>query len=297
MYALYQPGGIATADLRYNNAVADVISNPLDAPQIYAGEEVIFCCTFIGEDLQPVSFAETDSFDLGIDQNFDHADDLMAYANTFNAAGDWDEASPAAGKLSFRVSFATEAMIEKLENIASLQVKLEIRQFSAGSAAPSVLCQAPAVAHNTVIGSAPSAESAEIYATAAQLNAGLASKLNKPASAGTSGQVLTLAQDGTTPEWTTPAAGGGGGHTRWGSWENRTPGTTYTADVDGWLKVYGSSVAADGAELYINGVVVWSIYTTDGGGNVDGTGIVPVFAGQTYQANRYIQTLQFAPCV
>ena len=160
-----------TADLRYNDTPQDAITNPADCPQIYAGEEVIFCCTFIGEDLQPVSFAETDTFDIGIDQNFDHADDLMAYTNTFNAAGDWDEASLAAGKLSFRVSTATTGTVEKLANSASLQVKLEIRQFSTGSALPSILCQAPAVMHNSVIGTAASTEEAEVFATANQVNA------------------------------------------------------------------------------------------------------------------------------
>lgn len=302
-----------TADLRYNDTPQDAITNPADCPQIYAGEEVIFCCTFIGEDLQPVSFAETDTFDIGIDQNFDHADDLMAYTNTFNAAGDWDEASLAAGKLSFRVSTATTGTVEKLANSASLQVKLEIRQFSTGSALPSILCQAPAVMHNAVIGTAASAEEAEVFATANQVNAAQStadtalanaataqtaanSKLSAPVAAGTAGQVLTLDTDGGTPVWANPT-GGGGGLTKWGAWEARLIGTTHTAATDGWLKVFGSATDAIPAELYINGVAVWSISITDRIITVDGIGIVPVFAGQTYEANTSCINLQFAPCV
>lgn len=285
-----------TADLRYPENPADIITAPADSPQIYAGEEVIFCCTFIGEDLQPVAFANTDTFDIGIDQNFDHSDDLMAYTNTFNQSGDWDDASPTAGKLSFRVSTATTAAAEKLANSASLQVKLEIRQFSSGSAAPSVLCQAPAIAHNTVIGTAPSAESAEIYATAAQLNAGLSAKLNKPASAGTAGQVLTLAQNGTTPEWSTPESGGG--HTRWGTWEDRTPGTTYTAAVDGWIRIKIDAWDGDEVQLVVDGVEVFGTRMDWSSEFNYITGLVPVFSGQTYRSSAsQVSELQFAPCV
>lgn len=284
-----------TTDLRYPENPADIITNPADCPQIYAGEEVIFCCSFIGEDLQPISFAETDTFDIGIDQNFDHSDDLMAYTNTFNAAGDWSEASAAAGKLSFRVSTATTGTVEKLANSASLQVKLEIRQFSTGSALPSILCQDPAVMHNAVIGSEPSAESAEIYATATQLTDGLAAKLNKPASAGTAGQVLTMALDGTTPEWTTPAAGG---HTRWGSWTDRTPGTLYTADVDGWIRIKVDAWDGDEVQLIVDGVEVFGTRMDWGLESNYITGLVPVFAGQTYRSSMYqVSNLQFAPCV
>ena len=310
-----------TADLRYNGTPQDIITNPADCPQIYAGEEVIFCCTFIGEDLQPVSFAETDTFDIGIDQNFDHSDDLMAYTNAFNAAGDWDEASPAAGKLSFRVSTATTGTVEKLANAASLQVKLEIRQFSTGSAMPSILCQAPAVMHNAVIGSAASTEEAEAFATAGQVNAAKStadtaladaataqstadtalanaaaaqtaanSKLSAPVAAGTAGQVLTLDTDGVTPVWANPTggSGGGGGLTKWSAsgLETREIDTQYTATQDGYIifNITGKLMANTYLRLIIDGVEVASSINYDPA-NVKSYGssfLVPVFSGQTY---------------
>ena len=316
-----------TADLRYNGTPQDIITNPADCPQIYAGEEVIFCCTFIGEDLQPVSFAETDTFDIGIDQNFDHSDDLMAYTNAFNAAGDWDEASPAAGKLSFRVSTATTGTVEKLANAASLQVKLEIRQFSTGSAMPSILCQAPAVMHNAVIGSAASTEEAEAFATAGQVNAAKStadtaladaataqstadtalanaaaaqtaanSKLTAPVAAGTAGQVLTLDENGTTPVWSVPK----GGLTKWGAWEDRSSDTTYTAGTNGWIRVNCELLQqGDNVSIRIDSDTVFALSAKSADLTDNFIFTFPVFAGQTYRisypAGRGLA--YFAPCV
>ena len=133
-------------------------------------------------------------------------------------------------------------------------------------------------------------------ANAADAQTAANSKLSAPAAAGTAGQVLTLNTDGVTPVWANPA-GGSGGLTKWGAWEARLIGTTHTAATDGWLKVFGSATDAIPAELYINGVAVWSISITDRIITVDGIGIVPVFAGQTYEANTSCINLQFAPCV
>lgn len=307
-----------TADLRYTSSPADAITNPADAPQIYSGEEVIFCVSFIGADLQPVSFAETDTFDFGDDTNFDHTDNLMAYTDQINQAGDWSAADVTAGKISFRVSTATSATAEKLAALADLQVKLEIRQFSAGSTTPSVLCQAPAVIHNTVIGVDPSAPDAEAYLTAAQVTAitdALAddvtaaqntadSKLTAPATAGTAGQVLTLS--GGSPVWAAAPAG-------IGAWsadnlQERTRATTYTADTDGWLLIHISQSAYTWSlAVEIDGIMVSSLISnTLGDPGYVGATIVPVFAGQTYTVNwlhpptsttALIMNIYFAPCV
>ena len=151
---------------------------------------------------------------------------------------------------------------------------------------------------DTALANAATAQSTAdtALANAADAQTAANSKLSAPAAAGTAGQVLTLNTDGVTPVWANPA-GGSGGLTKWGAWEARLIGTTHTAATDGWLKVFGSATDAIPAELYINGVAVWSISITDRIITVDGIGIVPVFAGQTYEANTSCINLQFAPCV
>ena len=174
---------------------------------------------------------------------------------------------------------AHNALEDKIKSVAGSVAEIQLTADSAS--ANSAAAQSTA---DTALANAADAQ------TAAN------SKLSAPAAAGTAGQVLTLNTDGVTPVWANPA-GGSGGLTKWGAWEARLIGTTHTAATDGWLKVFGSATDAIPAELYINGVAVWSISITDRIITVDGIGIVPVFAGQTYEANTSCINLQFAPCV
>ena len=202
---------------------------------------------------------------------------------------------------------AHNALEDKIKSVAGSVAEIQLTADSASansaaaqSTADTALANA-ATAQSTADTALANAATAQSTADTALANAADAqtaanSKLSAPAAAGTAGQVLTLNTDGVTPVWANPA-GGSGGLTKWGAWEARLIGTTHTAATDGWLKVFGSATDAIPAELYINGVAVWSISITDRIITVDGIGIVPVFAGQTYEANTSCINLQFAPCV
>lgn len=180
--------------------------------------------------------------------------------------------------------------------------------FSSAEAALAAASEAQALANNALLtasnleascnGAMESADEAKgMYSTLEnQVNAQVAAKLDKPIEAGSAGQVLTMGEDGTTPEWATPAAGGG--HTKWGTWEDRTPGTTYTAETDGWIKIQAAAWDGDDVELMIDGVLVWGVRMDWGSEYNTITGIVPVMVGQTYESSKYqVNVLQFAPCV
>lgn len=94
------------------------------------------------------------------------------------------------------------------------------------------------------------------------------------------------------------AAGGGGGHTKWGTWEDRTPGTLYTADADGWIRIKVEAWDGDEVQLVVDGVEVFGTRMDWSSEYNYITGLVPVFAGQTYRASAsQVSELQFAPCV
>ena len=159
---------------------------------------------------------------------------------------------------------------------------------TAQSTADTALANA-ATAQNT-------ADTALANAAAAQTAAN--SKLSAPVAAGTAGQILTLDTDGVTPVWANPTggSGGGGGLTKWGTWQNISAATEYTAETNGWLRV--SSLSPGDVSVIIDGVTVFQAsHQDDSGTTFMKIGmIIPVFTGQVYSIEGAIDP-QFAPCV
>ncbi len=124
-----------------------------DFPPFYYGETVIFCITFFDSEDVPSFFGKNDAFELAGDNDFDHSSSLLLYAGpeTVNVEGDWDEADPAAGKISIRVNSMTEALAEKLNGLDCLDVRLQVYRTITGKTVRSILMDVPAKIRNTVM--------------------------------------------------------------------------------------------------------------------------------------------------
>jgi hypothetical protein len=140
-------------------------------PSAFLDEQILFCVSFVTSDLEPYVFGSTDTFDAGLDDNFDHTDDLISYTdNTGVNTGDWADEDKTAGKLSIRMSLKTTEAHTKLDGDDSLAVTFEIRRFAGGDPdKEGIICQIPITLRNVVIDDSgtPTEEMPEYYTAAA----------------------------------------------------------------------------------------------------------------------------------
>lgn len=149
-------------------------------PVYYFGETVIFCISLVDSQGNAVPYLNSDTFEMSVDNNFLHNDDLMAHTegkadgtgSKVNVPGDWAAVSAANGKLSVRVDFNTVSYETKIGGAEFIQVRTELKKFDAGSEDPSILMQSLSTARNVVNGGEGEPEEADPnYLTAAQTRA------------------------------------------------------------------------------------------------------------------------------
>jgi hypothetical protein len=149
-------------------------------PAYYFGETVIFCISLLDSDGNAVSYLASDTFEMSVDNNFLHNDDLMAHTegkadgsdSKVNVPGDWADVSAANGKLSVRVDFNTVSYETKIGGSEFVQVRTELKKFDAGSEKPAILMQSLSMARNVVNGGEGEPTEADPnYLTAAQTRA------------------------------------------------------------------------------------------------------------------------------
>lgn len=149
-------------------------------PVYYFGETVIFCISLVDSQGNAVPYLNSDTFEMSVDNNFMHNDDLMAHTegkadgtdSKVNVPGDWAAVSAANGKLSVRVDFNTVSYETKIGGSEFIQVRTEIKKFDAGSEDPAILMQSISTARNVVNGGEGEPEEADPnYLTAAQTRA------------------------------------------------------------------------------------------------------------------------------
>jgi hypothetical protein len=149
-------------------------------PVYYFGETVIFCISLVDSQGNAVPYLNSDTFEMSVDNNFLHNDDLMAHTegkadgtdDKVNVSGDWSDVSAANGKLSVRVDFNTVSYETKIGGSESIQVRTELKKFDAGSENPAILFQSLSTARNVVNGGEGEPEEADPnYLTAAQTRA------------------------------------------------------------------------------------------------------------------------------
>lgn len=142
-------------------------------PSVYNGETVVFCVSFVNSNGVAVPLSEDDRFELSIDCNFIHdSDPLMAYSKDVNMDSDWNEAELENGKISIRVTCATCAFNDKLNNNEKINSWLEIKKYSGASAEASVMLLNIITAKNVIHLNEGMPEPATVdYYTAAQIDA------------------------------------------------------------------------------------------------------------------------------
>ena len=149
-------------------------------PVYYFGETVIFCISLVDSQGNAVPYLTSDTFEMSVDNNFRHNDDLMAHTegkadgtdSKVNVPGDWAAVSAANGKFSVRVDFNTVSYETKIGGSEFIQVRTELKKFDAGSEDPAILMQSISTARNVVNGGEGEPEEADPnYLTAAQTRA------------------------------------------------------------------------------------------------------------------------------
>jgi hypothetical protein len=123
-----------------------------DKPQLYYGDHVIFCVSFVDNAGEPFALGSADTFELALDTNFSHLDTLMAWSSSSNGdvdvSGDWSGISRATGKISIRVNCETVGFAAKLSATQNIAPWLEIKRFVDGDKAN--VCQHQIVGRNNV---------------------------------------------------------------------------------------------------------------------------------------------------
>jgi len=174
-------------------------------PVYYFGETVIFCISLIDSQGNAVPYLTSDTFEMSVDNNFLHNDDLMAHTegkadgtdSKVNVPGDWADVSAANGKLSVRVDFNTVSYETKIGGSEFIQVRTEIKKYDAGSENPAILMQALSTARNVVNGGEGEPEEADPnYLTAAQTRALAASEAGNKWKTGSGSPTYSSETDG-----------------------------------------------------------------------------------------------------
>ena len=166
-------------------------------PQLYYGEIVIVCVSFVDSLGVAYPLNDTDLFELSIDKDFVHTitgggdDPLMAYSGNdmVDISGDWTSISRIGGKISIRVDCMTEGFLQKIASSENISAYIEAKRYIAGSAYPSELLRNKIYAKNVVKTTEGTPASADPeYYNAVQTDALLSAKADK---AGTSDIEIT----------------------------------------------------------------------------------------------------------
>jgi len=168
-------------DLSYINLYANVDKRLLitsdgvpiggDAlPQFWREEIVILRITCLDNNLAAVAFAETNTFELGIAQDYDQETAVLCMSedDQVNIANDWDDADLTAGKLSVRINTYTEEYNTHVgTNAEKRDTRIYLRKF--GSSVANIVFDYSCICHNIAraSGSVPEGVSEPEYRTAA----------------------------------------------------------------------------------------------------------------------------------
>lgn len=139
-------------------------------PTLFLSESIVFCLSFMDDNGDAYPLSSSDSFELAVDQDFDHAESspliILAGNDKVDISGDWSSIDRAAGKISFRVNCNTSEFASKLGTSESQVCYIEIKKFSSGT--PSILLQDKCTLRNIVNDdSATPTENDPLYRTAA----------------------------------------------------------------------------------------------------------------------------------
>jgi len=141
-----------------------------DILSLYREEIVILCITCIDNDGAAVGYAATNTFELGVAQDYDEDTDVLCLSEDaqFNISGDWDDADATAGKLSVRLNTYTEEFDTHLGTTQSKQDgRIYLRKF--GASVANTLCDYSCELRNIArpSGAVPAGVTSPTYRTAA----------------------------------------------------------------------------------------------------------------------------------